>query len=464
MSLIFERIHTEGIAVLSYLLGDDETGEAAVFDPTPDVAPYIQIARKHGLSITHIFETHIHADLMSGSRELQARLGEPAEIYVSGEGGAKYKFAHKKVRDGDRFEFGDTVISAKHTPGHTPEHLSYLLAEKGRLKFPWGVLSGDSLFVGSAGRPDLLGDDQTEILAKQQFHTLRNFYLKLDDSVIVHPSHGSGSPCGADIGDRQQSTIGYERRFNPFLQFETAKAFTEHALKSAPPVPTYYPAMKRVNSAGPAVLGGPPHIPALTVESFKKAVARNAGILVDTRGMLAFGGGHIPGALHIGNSPLLPIWAGWLLPTKKPLLLVLEDDNEAEEIVKRFALTGYTHFTGYLSGGIAAWAGGGNDLAAIPQLPVHQLKDSADDLQIVDVRSQSEWEKGHVPGAQNIFLPELPKRAKELDRSAPTAIYCGSGYRASIAASILKSRGFDVSNVPGSWHAWKASGYPVAKI
>ncbi|RYD26597.1 MAG: MBL fold metallo-hydrolase, partial [Verrucomicrobiaceae bacterium] len=369
MSLIFDRIHTEEIAELSYLLGDDSTGTAAVIDPTVDVDQYIALARKHGVSITHIFETHIHADLVSGACELKSRTGT-AEIHVSKEGGAKYGFAHKGIADGDRFEFGDTVITVKHTPGHTPEHISFLLAEKGRLKSPWGVLTGDSLFVGSAGRPDLLGDDQTQELAKKQFHTLRGFYLKLDDSVIIYPAHGSGSPCGADIGDRLESTIGYERRFNPFLQFDNVRAFTKHALESAPPVPTYYPVMKKVNAAGPKA-GGAGAIPALSLPEFQKALKKKRTVLVDTRHLLAFGGGHIPGALHIGGSPLLSIWAGWLLDAGDSILLVLDDDSKAEEIVTRFRLTGYNRFAGYLVGGIGTWAAAGNPLASIQQISVH---------------------------------------------------------------------------------------------
>lgn len=460
MSLIFERIHTEGIAELSYLLGDDSTGIAAVFDPTVDVEQYIRLARKHGVSITHIFETHIHADLVSGACELKSRTGT-AEIHVSKEGGAKYGFVHKAVADGERFEFGDTVVTVKHTPGHTPEHISFLLADKGRLKFPWGVLTGDSLFVGSAGRPDLLGDDQTQELAKKQFHTLRSFYLKLDDSVIIYPAHGSGSPCGADIGDRLESTIGYERRFNPFLQFDNVRAFTKHALESAPPVPTYYPVMKKVNAAGPKP--GTTAIPALDLKEFQKALKKKSTVLVDTRHLLAFGGGHIPGSLHIGGSPLLSIWAGWLLDAKDSILLVLDDDSKVEEIVTRFRLTGYNRFAGYLAGGIGAWAAAGNPLGSSPQISVHNLHSADAELQILDVRSPGEWAEGHVPGAQHVFLPDLLKHSGDLDPSRPVAVYCGSGYRASIGASLLKKQGFEVSNVPGSWQAWKAAGYPVSK-
>src|SRR5437867_9352237 len=242
MALVFKTIQTEGIAELSYLLGDDDEGVAAVFDPRPDVEVYVDLAREAKVSITHIFETHIHADLMSGSREVCARL-ESAKIYASHEGGASYGFEHEKVKDGDEFTFGELLVTARHTPGHTPEHLSYLLAEEDHPETPWGVLTGDSLFVSSAGRPDLLGASETEKLAAQQFHTLRDFYLKLPDSVIIYPGHGSGSPCGADIGDRLSSTIGYERPINPFLQFNDVESFTRFAVSTAPLIPNYYPLM-----------------------------------------------------------------------------------------------------------------------------------------------------------------------------------------------------------------------------
>ena len=297
MSLVFKTIQTEGIAELSYLLGDDDEGVAAVFDPRPDVEVYVDLAREAKVSITHIFETHIHADLMSGSRELCARL-ESAKIYASHEGGASYGFEHEKLKDGDEFTFGELLVTARHTPGHTPEHLSYLLAEVDHPETPWGILTGDSLFVSSAGRPDLLGADHAKELAEKQFHTLRDFYLKMPDHVMIYPNHGAGSPCGADIGDRLSSTIGYERKFNKFLQFDDVKNFTNYALTSAPPVPKYYPVMKKVNAKGPEVLGNLPRVPGLPPKAFKEAIEKKAGVLVDTRTMLAFGGGHIPGALR----------------------------------------------------------------------------------------------------------------------------------------------------------------------
>ena len=461
MSLVFERIQTEGIAELSYLLGDDSDGVAAVFDPTPDVEKYVELAREKKVSITHIFETHIHADLVSGSRELCARL-QSAKVYVSHEGDARYGFDHEKLEDGDQFTFGKTLVTVRHTPGHTPEHVSYLVAEKDHPDTPWGVLTGDSLFVNSAGRPDLLGSSETEELTQKLFKTLREFYLALPDSVMIFPAHGHGSPCGADIGDRLESTIGYERKFNPYLQIPDYEKFREHTQSSAPPVPKYYPLMKKVNAKGPKILGNLPRVPGLPAKAFKEAVDKKAGVLVDTRMMLGFGGGHIKGALSIGGTPMLSIWAGWLLEPDEPILLVIDKDSQIDEIVKLFLRTGYTEFAGYLVGGMKAWDNAGFELEEVGQMTVHEVKDAGAALQIIDVRAPTEWEKGHIPGARHIFLPELRKKVGELDRARPTAVYCDSGYRASIGASILKQEEFEcVCNVPGSWQAWKKAKFPI---
>jgi len=279
---------------------------------------------------------------------------------------------------------------------------------------------------------------------------------------MIYPNHGAGSPCGADIGDRLSSTIGYERKFNKFLQFQDAKSFTDFAVATAPPVPTYYPVMKRVNAKGPEVLGNLPRVAALPPKAFKQAIDKKSGVLVDVRTMLAFGGGHIPGALNIGGSPILSIWAGWMLGPDKPVLLVLESDDDLEEIVRLFIRTGFSKFAGYLVGGMKAWDAAGFTHAEIGQMTVHELNKRAPELQVVDVRSPREWKNGRVPGARHIFLPELRKRMGDLDRAKPTAVYCGSGYRASIATSILKPEGFDrLWNVPGSWEAWKKAGFPV---
>jgi hydroxyacylglutathione hydrolase len=462
MSLILETVQTEGIAALSYLIGDDQTGEAAVIDPRADVELYLELAKERKVSITHIFETHIHADLVSGARELSARV-KTAKILLSAEGGAQYGFEHESMRDGAVFEFGRLVLTAKHTPGHTPEHMSFVGAEKKRATTPWGIFTGDSLFVNSAGRPDLMGDDQEEKLAGQLFDTLYDYYLNLDDAVIIYPAHGQGSPCGADIGDRLTSTIGYERKFNPFLQLPDKAAFKEYTLSTAPPEPTYYKRMKQLNAKGPKVLGNLPCVPGLPPKAFKEAMAKSGVVVIDTRSMLAFGGGHVQGALNIAGHPELSIWAGWLLDPEQSFLLILENDSDVDKVVPFFLRTGFPNFEGYLVGGMKAWDNAGFRLGNVDQMSVHEVKELQDDLQIVDVRAPDEWKKGHIPGAKHIFLPELEKSSGDLSKDTPVAVYCDSGYRASIAASILYAQGFEVHNVPGSWQAWLSAKYPVEK-
>jgi hydroxyacylglutathione hydrolase len=461
--MIFEQVHTPGIAQLSYLIGDDSTGMAAVIDPRPDVDCYLELARKHAVGITHIFETHIHADFMSGARELRSRL-KTARIHVSAEGGAKYGFEHEPLKGGQRFELGSVILEAKFTPGHTPEHMSYLAYEKKRFGAPWGVFSGDSLFVDSVGRPDLLGDDETQKLAEQLYDTTFNFYAKLDDAVELYPGHGAGSACGPEIGDRKSSTMGYEKLHNQFLKPRGRDEFIKEVLESAPPVPRYYPGMKKVNARGPDTFGSLPPVPALPAGEFKQAVSNGRNVLLDTRNLLAFGGGHIPGALNIGHRAELSPWAGWLLKFEDPILLVLDKDQDLEEVVKLLWRVGYTRFAGYLAGGMKAWNNSGGDVRGLPQISVHELREKMDEFQILDVRAPAEWEEGHIPRARHMFVPEVRERVGELDRGKPVATYCDSGYRASIAASILRQEGFGkVHNVPGSWQAWKKAGYPIAR-
>lgn len=462
MTLRFEQVLADGIAQTSYIVGDDTAGVAAVIDPRPDVEVYLHYARRYGLAITHVFETHIHADFMSGARELAARIGG-AEICVSREGGADYDFEHRGIGDGERFAFGDALLTARFTPGHTPEHLAYLVAEKSREKSPWAVLTGDLLFIDSAGRPDLLGDEMAGELVEQLFETLRDVYLAMDDHVIVYPCHGAGSECGPDIGDRLASTIGYERRHNPYLQCERLDAFKDLMLSNAPPAPRHYPRLKQVNAKGPALVGAGPVIRALPPAQFRSSIERDGVQLVDVRHMLSFGGGHIEGALNIADQPILSVWAGWMLDPDKPILLVLDDERELQRIATLFLRTGYTRFAGYLAGGMTAWENAGLPLSTLPQMTVHELKDAEEsDLQILDVRAPDEWADGHIPGAVHCFVPELDDHLDSFDKRQPLVTYCASGYRANIAASLLKARGFEnVRSVPGSWNAWQAAGYPI---
>jgi len=464
MAIIFEQIHTPGIAQLSYLVGDPSIGKAAVIDPRSDVDVYLKLARKHGVGITHIFDTHIHVDFLSGSRELQARLPN-AKIFASHEGGAdSYGFDHEPVWDGDSFEFGDFLLTARHTPGHTLEHVSYTMAEIGRKDSPWAVFSGDSLFVNSVGRPDLMGDEETQKLAEKLHDTITRFYSSMEDGVTVFPCHGSGSSCGPAIGDLKSTTIGYERMHNPYLLIKDRKQFIREVLEEAAPEPepNYYKPMNKVNTNGPEILGGFPVVPTLPVEDFKKAVKEQRGVLLDTRGMLAFGGGHIPGALNLGADAELSPWAGWMLKFDDPLLLVLDKDAHLEAVVRLLWRSGHVKFAGYLVGGMKSWGNAGLPLRHLHQITVHALKEAGERMQIIDVRTPSEWNSGHIPGARHFFLPYLRENLGKLDRERTTVTYCDSGYRASIAASVLLQEGFaEVRNVPGSWQAWTKAGYPV---
>ncbi len=462
-SMIFETVLTEGVAELSYLIGDKATGKAAVIDPRRDIDIYVELARKHKLTITHTLETHIHADLVSGCLELANRTGT-AKVCVSAEGGPKYGFPHEELKDGDTIDLGRVILTAKHTPGHTPEHMSYLASEGNHPEQPFAIFSGDCLFANSVGRPDLLGDDQTDGLAKQLYKSIYEFYLKLPDDVRVHPAHGAGSPCGANISDRLVTTIGYERKNNPALQFEDEAKFIEYVLFTAPPEPVYYPRLKKENAEGPAVLGRLPTCPPMAPKVFAQAIDKGDVQLVDNRQMLAFGGGHIAGALNIGPRAELSIWAGWMLDPQKPIFLVLRQDTDLPEVLRQFVRVGYSKFGGYLLGGMEEWNNKGLPITELAQMPVHELKAALPpkELQILDVRTPGERQDGYVPGSTYIFLPELEKKAKRLDKTKPVAVYCDSGYRASLAASLLLQMGFeDVRNVPGSWKAWKALGYEV---
>lgn len=305
-----------------------------------------------------------------------------------------------------------------------------------------------------------MGDDQTEELTAKLFRTVQDVFMALPDDVIVYPCHGAGSACGPDIGDRLSSTIGYERRFNRYARITDRDEFKKAMQQDAPPVPTHYPRMKKINARGPEVLRNLPRVAPMTVDRFASTAGDGAQVL-DVRDMMDFGAGHVPGSINIGARPELSVWAGWLLDPEKPVYLVLGEDRDLPGVLRLLWRTGFTGFGGYLAGGMAAWREAGRDFAQVRQITVHELKE-AKDLTPLDVRKPDEWNGGHVPGARHAFLGELRDRMADLDRSATYATYCASGFRASIAASLLRKNGFgEVRNVPGSWKAWTAAGYPV---
>jgi hydroxyacylglutathione hydrolase len=458
--MVFKYDLAEGIAQLSYLIGDDSAGVAAVIDPRPDCDIYLTWARNFGVAITHIIETHNHADFMSGARELSKRCGAP--IHLAPEPDQDYGFEFQNIDDATVFSFGSTTLTARKTPGHTLAHIALEGAEQGKEENPWGVFTGDSLFVNSAGRPDL--SDQAERLTGLLYDTLYEYFLGLDDAVIIYPCHGKGSACGANIGDRLQSTIGYERRNNPFLQFDTREEFSVFVKSGSPPEPTHYARLKRTNAHGPPVLGGQPAIPGLPPNAFLQAAESAKFQVVDSRSILAFSGGYVPGAINIADQAELSVYAGWMLDPEKPILLIVEDDTRLDRVLDLFRRTGFVQFAGYLAGGMTAWANAGMSLETLPQISIHELRANGRDTQILDVRSPQEWKEGHIPGASHYFIGDMRTGMPDLDKKKPVTTYCGSGYRASIAASILQANGFEaVQNVPGSWNAWQSAGYPVEK-
>lgn len=471
--MIFETIESLGLAHYSYLIGDEYAGVAAVIDPRRDVDVYLDLARQNELRITHVLETHIHADFVSGSRELAHRTGALVGLGAT----AEVEFEHQPLEDGHEIELGRLKLRVLHTPGHTPEHVCFLVSGGTGADRPWGLFSGDTLFAGEVGRPDLLGEGTEKKLAGRLFHTLREVVLPVGDEVILYPAHGEGSPCGASIGDRETSTIGYERQNNPLLAIEDEAEFVQRVLSALEPAPSYYARMKVINAQGPGILGGLPVLGPLDAGDFRDAMSWPDSVVIDTREIEAFGGAHIKGTINIPLREIFPIWAGRILDESFPIwtgrmigpesriLLVLPHVDWLDVAVRHLIRIGYEHIHAYLRQGMRGWIEAGLPFERLPQMSVHELRariQEGGDLQVLDVRSDSEWQEGHIPTARHIYVPDLDEKLDLLDRSAPVATYCGSGYRASIAASILEQNGFSqVYNVPGSMTAWQAAGYPL---
>ncbi|MDQ8198207.1 rhodanese-like domain-containing protein [Pelagicoccus enzymogenes] len=464
MALIIEPVYADGIAQLSYLIGDDSEGVAAVIDPRPDCDIYLKLAKEKGLKIEAIYETHIHADFMSGSLALQETLGRDVPVRVSCEGDAGYDFEHEKIQDGSEATFGALRMVARHTPGHTPEHLSYLVYQGAHDK-PFAVFTGDTLFVDSVGRPDLLGEDETDELAQQLFDSIHGFYSSLDGGVMVYPGHGAGSACGPDIGDRMFSTIGYEKSNNPYFAASDKEEFIEKVLAAAPEEPRHYRPMKKLNASARTSRVRQTNPAAMSPDELVKWIQDDKSTLLDTRSMLAFAGAHIPGSLNIEAQGELSVWSGWLLDFDAPIVLLLEKDSDLQTVQALLWRTGHHNVVGYLAGGMMSWIMEGKPLSSIQTPSISQLRNQIDETQILDVRSESERQSGYIPSSKHVFLPDIEKTAKTIiDPNKKVTTYCASGFRASIAASILKRNGFSkVGVAPGSWVAWNRADFPVEK-
>ena len=468
--MLFERIEDSGLSQNSYLVGCRSAGRVAIVDPRRDIDVYIDYVAERGLTIAHVIETHVHADFASGARVLAERTG--AEIGLSKyDRGERYEvsFPHRELADGDRIEIGSVSLRALHTPGHTPEHLSFLVFDESRARgedIPQLLLSGDFLFVGSLGRPDLLGEEAKRDLARRLYRSVRDKLPALPDEVEVHPGHGAGSMCGAGMSARPDSTIGFERASNPYLDPDLGEEpFVERILASAPPFPPYYLRMKQLNVVGASAVPPLPGSEAIPVSDFRARVDEGWTV-VDVRDADAFGAGHIPGSFGIGLGRYLSTWAAWVVPYDTPIVLVAPDPASVEEAVRALVRVGLDDVRGYLDGGIDAWRETGLPLARLPQLPVTELRErirGGNGPAVLDVRSDQEWRSGHVQGAIHVMGGELPDRLDEVPADGTgVAVMCGSGYRSTVAASVLQRAGFErVFNVPGGMGAWRAAGLPT---
>ncbi len=453
--LKMERFEVPGLAHYSYVLWSG--GQAAVVDPKRDFDTYVDFARTRDLKITHILETHIHADYASGAKELAGETG--AELWLSPyDRGEDFdvQFPHHEFADGDEFKLGDALIQAVHTPGHTPEHLSFLLHDLSRGKHPLALLSGDFLFVGSLGRPDLLGEAAKHKLAEQLYDSVYKRIAKLPDGVEVHPAHGAGSMCGAGMSDRPQSTLGYERLANLYFGMQQRDKFIETILATVPPFPDYYRRMKRVNSEGAKTLGGIPGGEALRPQQFRALADSPEAVVIDLRSAEAFGGAHIPNSLNIGIGPTFAVWAAWVVPYDRPILLAGDESTDVESARRALIRVGLDDVRGYLKGGVRAWIEAGFPQAHLPQVSADELRERLGrGAFVLDVRTKAEWEGGHIEGAQWLMAGDLPKQVDQLPREKTIHVICGSGYRSSISASVLRRAGFkEVVNVAGGMTAW----------
>jgi hydroxyacylglutathione hydrolase len=466
--MLFERFEDKGLSQYSYAVGCKAHGAVAIVDPRRDIDVYTAYAAAQDVKIAYVLETHVHADFASGARELAQKTGARLLVSRFDKGELfEVRFPHEDLDDGQAITLGSARIVARHTPGHTPEHMAYLVYDTNRsADAPQMMLSGDFLFVGSLGRPDLLGEDAKLALAGMQYDSVRKL-ADLPDGLEVHPGHGSGSMCGAGMSDRPMSTLGFERLANPYLRKGLGREqFIAEILGNVPPFPPYYRRMKKLNSDGPPLLDGVPRPAALSAADVRSRMDRGE-VVVDLRDQLAFGAGHIPSAFGIGAGQSLSTWASWVVPYDTPILLVAEDDGQIEGAVRSLVRVGLDSVVGYLAGGMNAWRQAGFPETTLPQLSPRELHDRlrrGEQLRTIDVRADGEWKSGHIEGATLIMGGHLADRADELRGNGPIAIVCGAGYRSTVAASVLERAGVGpVYNVTGGMTAWRAAGLPTVQ-
>ena len=468
--MFFRQFYDLPLAQASYLIGCQQTGEAIVVDPLRDIAPYLQVAASEGLRITHVTETHIHADFVSGARELASATG--AQLFLSADGGDdwQYRFAAQDgatlIRDGDRIMVGNIRFDVMHTPGHTPEHVSFVVTDTPRAAGAMGILTGDFVFVGDVGRPDLLeraaGFANTmEAGARTLFHSLARFRA-LPDHLQVWPAHGAGSACGKALGAVPSSTVGYEKLSNWGVAETDEATFIASVLDGQPEPPKYFAEMKRINRDGPPVLGTRGSVVRLPAERISELVTR--AWLVDLRSTAAFADAHIPSSLCVPYGRSFSTWTGSLVPYDVDIILVAPPGESGaatlNSAIRDLTMIGLDRVIGWLDAdeALSAWLREGKDAGHVPQMTVQELETwTGAPFSIIDVRGESEWREGHLPDAQLVPLGQLPARIATLP-STPLVLQCQSGSRSSIAASVLMRLGrHDVTNLQGGYISWLAT-------
>jgi hydroxyacylglutathione hydrolase len=461
------QFRIEGLGHLSTLVADDVAGVAAVVDPRRDVDIYLAAARDLDVRITHVVETHLHNDYVSGARDLAALTGARHVIGA----GAQLAYEHGPVRDRETFDVGALRFTARDAPGHTPEHVAYAVADTGRGDDPAVLFTGGSLLVGAVGRTDLLGAEHAHGYARDMHATLRDVVMAHDDHVAVHPTHGAGSLCAVGIASTPTSTIGYERRHNALVRIADDEAFAKRLLRGQPTIPRYFARMRPTNQSGPRPLGGrvPPARP-LSLDQTRAELADGA-LLLDLRPPADHAVAHAPGSQSVPLGPSFGTWLGWVVDPDRPLVLVLERPEDWDEAIRQALRIGAEErVRGHLRGGFGAWADGGGALESTGRMNVDDLAATlersapADRPLVIDVRQANEYEAGHVPGAIHITAGSLPDRLDELPRDHPIVTICAAGLRAGVAASVIRSNGFEnVSWIASGVPAWRAHGHPVVR-
>ena len=451
-----------GLGNSAYLVISATDGVAALIDPLRDVDQYQEVARREGVRITHVCETHLHNDFLSGSRELAAQTG--ARIVASAEAGLE--FDHQPVRDGDVLALGQLRISALATPGHTPEHVSYLARDTARPAEPPVLFSGGSLLVGAVARTDLLGHEHATGLAHQLYRTLHERILPLGDDVVVYPTHGAGSFCTAAASTESTTTIGRERRTNLLLAQPGPEAFTERLLASMPSYPTYFDQMRAINRRGPRLLNRVPRLARLAPQEVQVRQRRGEAV-VDMRSIHDYARGHIPGVYHVELRPAFASWVGWVVPFGSPVILVSDTPLVHEYAVRQLIRIGYDELPGYLDGSMDAWQRAGLPVEQASRLTMRELRgrlERGEPLVVLDVRQAHEWRTGHLPQAIFLEAGDLPRAGLELPHDRTLAAHCGHGERAATALSVLERRGYRrLALVTGGIDDWRQAGGPVER-